>query len=756
MKGTGTSTRDSLNLQLWAIAVAAVSASVIIGWLTGSALLVQWHGRWAPVQFNTALCFLFASAGVLLIDRAPRLAAGAAAAILLLATSTIVEYVFDTEFGADRLFVEPFVLEQTSHPGRMAPNTAFALCLAGLALGFIGIARLRQRFLPAAWSLSLLIALIGAASAAAYAAGAPAATGWKAFTSMAFPTAVMFIATGGVLAAAARRRFGAHDRERWRWLPSMATAALMLIAFNFWQALVAQSVQRLERATVEVLERTRDIVDDRVRGQLNLLERITLQWSHLEGFPDERRWRADAAIVLDHFPYIAGIGLTDANRVYRRAAFRNLTLDAVGNRADSGDLRRRAIEEAIAQRTIRVTPALEILPGGVGFAIAAPMFRDGSFLGLTMAGIRFDDLLRFGRGPQPAGFAAALLEGDRELARVPANDAGPQPGLSRGTQVRLPGASWTLQVWPTAEFARATRGALPELMLGFGVVLALLVGIALAAQQTVARQNRDLSRFTQALEAEIAERRRAEEAAHRLNLELEDRVRERTRDLEAMNRELETFSYSVSHDLRQPLSSIAGYSKLLLDEYGARLDPAALHYLQRIHGNVTRMGLLIDDLLDLARVNRAELDIQPVDLTAVARAILGRLRQQEPQRPVNAHVADGLETRADRVLIEVALENLLANAWKFTRDCKPAEIEVGTEQRDGRKVFFVRDNGAGFDPRYAHKLFGVFQRLHAESEFPGNGVGLATVKQVVARHRGEVWAEGAPGKGAVFFFWLPG
>jgi light-regulated signal transduction histidine kinase (bacteriophytochrome) len=282
------------------------------------------------------------------------------------------------------------------------------------------------------------------------------------------------------------------------------------------------------------------------------------------------------------------------------------------------------------------------------------------------------------------------------------------------------------------------------------------MGIALTAIQLVTRQNRELSRFTGVLEKQIAERMRAEESVRSLNLELEHRVRERTRDLEEMNRELEAFSYSVSHDLRQPLSSIAGFSKMLMDEYGGKLDAAGLHYLQRIYGNVTRMGQLIDDLLDLARVNRAELDLQPVDLTALARQITGRLREQDPQRQAHIRIADGLSARADRRLIEIALDNLLSNASKFSRDRQPAQIEFGSEQRDGRTVFYVRDNGAGFDPRYTGKLFGVFQRLHAESEFPGNGVGLATVKRVITRHHGEVWGESTPGKGAVFFFWLPG
>ncbi|MEX0960465.1 MAG: ATP-binding protein [Burkholderiales bacterium] len=746
--------RIGWGVRLAAGAVAALSMLVIAGWFVASPMLVQLHSQWAPMQLNAAACFLLTGLGLLLLDRAARASLAAGAVVLVVGAITIFEYLAGTETGIDRLLIEPFTTVQTSHPGRMAPNTAAAFCMAGGALLVLGSHRLAARFLPAAWSLGLVTAFIGAISALAYVAGAPAATGWRAFTSMALSTALAFVVTGGAIAAASAVRYGEAERLPWRWLPGLVTTVLLLVAFNLWQALVAQSVERLEIATEQVLDRTRAIVLDRVQAQLNLIERLTMQWSHEEGFPEESRWRSDAAILLDHFPYIAGIGLTDTDWIYRRTAFRNLTLDAVGKRADVDPLRRRAIQEAIAQRTIRITPALEILPGGLGFAIAAPMFRDGTFRGLTMAGIRFDDLLLFAEGPQPRGFVTALLEGDRELIRSPAN--APLQKLSRRAPIELPGATWTLQVWPTPQQVSVSRGTLPELVLGFGILVAILMGIALAAIQLVARKNRELSGFTRVLETEIAERKSAEEAERTLNLELEDRVQERTRDLEAMNKELEAFSYSVSHDLRQPLSSIAGFSKMLMDDYGEKLDAAALHYLQRIHGNVTRMGQLIDDLLDLARVNRAELDIQPVDLTALARQITGRLREPEPQRQVNVHITDGMRAHADRILIGVALENLLSNAWKFSRDRKPAEIEFGCEQRDGRTVFHVRDNGAGYDPQFSHKLFGVFQRLHAESEFPGNGVGLATVNRVIARHHGEVWSESSPGNGAVFFFWLPG
>jgi PAS domain S-box-containing protein len=227
-------------------------------------------------------------------------------------------------------------------------------------------------------------------------------------------------------------------------------------------------------------------------------------------------------------------------------------------------------------------------------------------------------------------------------------------------------------------------------------------------------------------------------------------------DLARANRELEAFSYSVSHDLRAPLRSLHGFSQALLEDYGDHLDAQGRDWLQRIQAASQRMGGLIDDLLTLSRVARREMRLTPVDLSALARSVAEELQQREPGRQVTFCIAAGLKATGDAGLLQVALENLLGNAWKFTSKRPEAVIELGTCEHDGRRAFFVRDDGAGFDMAYAGKLFGAFQRLHAASEFPGSGIGLATVQRIVHRHGGRVWAEGAVGRGATFYFTLEG
>jgi signal transduction histidine kinase len=244
--------------------------------------------------------------------------------------------------------------------------------------------------------------------------------------------------------------------------------------------------------------------------------------------------------------------------------------------------------------------------------------------------------------------------------------------------------------------------------------------------------------------------RRSEQEAR----ELAELRAELVRDLEYKNRELESFSYAVSHDLRAPLRRIESYAGAVVETQCDRLDETGKLFLKRIGETSRQMSQLIDDVLHLARVTRAEVNIHEVDLSALTTAILGRFREVEPERQVDCVVRPGIIVSGDGRLLRIALENLLSNAWKFTARRERARIEFGTRVEEGETVYFVRDDGAGFDMEYVSRLFGPFQRLHLTTEFPGTGIGLATVQRIVHRHGGRVWAEGAVDRGATFSFTL--
>jgi len=252
---------------------------------------------------------------------------------------------------------------------------------------------------------------------------------------------------------------------------------------------------------------------------------------------------------------------------------------------------------------------------------------------------------------------------------------------------------------------------------------------------------------------QMTKRKLAENKMRQLNIELEERVSDRTRQLETANSELESFSYSISHDLRSPLRAIDGFSKALLEDYKDKLDEEGVDFLHRVRNGSQRMGELISDILQLSRFSRSKMTIQEVNLSSLAKTIIEELSLGS-ENNTQIVIQENIKAECDKVLIGAVLQNLLSNACKFSSKNESARVELGCTQQQGERLYFVKDNGVGFDPQYANKLFTPFQRLHSNAEFPGSGIGLATVKRIVARHNGKVWADTIINKGATFFFTL--
>ncbi len=384
-----------------------------------------------------------------------------------------------------------------------------------------------------------------------------------------------------------------------------------------------------------------------------------------------------------------------------------------------------------------------------GFAVYLPVYGEGertetvagrrrALEGFVVGYFRRDGLLDdvFGGGFEPAidfevydgeDVASSSLLYDYDGVER-ATDEGYEPMFSEENRIGVAEREWTLYFATLSRFEKGAESNLPAFVLASGIGVSLLLfGVSWMLV-------------------------RSRVLAERASKDLEDANRE----LEGTNRELEAFSYSVSHDLRAPLRTIDGFSQILQEDYEDRLDEEGVDYLGRVRAASKHMAGLIDDLLDLSRVGRRPLRRESVDLSGLVAGIVEDLRMSDRERRVEFVTEENVAAWADVGLLKVALENLLGNAWKFTSREPEARIEFGVREEGGRLVYYVRDNGAGFDPAYSDKLFGAFQRLHGQDEFEGTGIGLATVARIVHRHGGRVWAEGRVGEGATFYFTLGG
>jgi len=402
---------------------------------------------------------------------------------------------------------------------------------------------------------------------------------------------------------------------------------------------------------------------------------------------------------------------------------------------------------------------LEIqLPAGTRatFVIFVPIYREGTIPatveerrthleGFVYSPLRVDGLLggMYMEGAHP-GIAFEVYSGTKVdaghlLYRSDPEHSKPaeEPDFARTIELNVEGQPWTVLTYTLPRFREGSTKSQAGLALGLGVLSsAALFWASWSQHQATLRL------------------RQSEEDVRRLNIGLEERVRHRTIELETANRELEAFSYSVSHDLRGPLRSLDGFSQMLVDQYSDRLDARGREFLQWVLASANRMGVLIDGFLRLAQLARREMTRESVDLSAIAQIVVADLRRRNPGRGMDVRIEPGILVKGDGQLLQVVFDNLLENAWKFTSHRDGARVEIGSRREGGQVVCYVRDNGAGFDMMFVDKLFKPFERLHKAEEFPGHGVGLATVKRIVERHGGRIWAEAAPQEGAAFYFTL--
>jgi PAS domain S-box-containing protein len=775
-----------------------VGLLVIAAWFARVSVILTFGSK-NPMSFNTALAFAVTGVAlVALVRKRPRVALAAGLFDTVLGVMVLAEYVLNRSLGIDQLIVKAYIAPPHVVPGRSASNTAVCLLLVGASLLVWSPWRTRRRPTVLA-AAACVVGLIAAVAAFGYATGNPTAYGWWHVSAMAFLTSATLLILAFSLLTAAWRDSQMRQAGLPRWLPMLAGALVLGLAV--WQAIVGRAVatERISQGTFTSAATVLGLIlggsaalvvwlAQRAEGR----RRVAVATAARRAEADRETRESENRLFqfLDVMPvgvFIASPGgrpyytSDEGERLLGRGVLPDIGGDDL---VESYGIFQAGTNLPYPTRDLPIVRALRGLrthvddmeihkPDGSVASIEVwgrPVYGASGEIDFAIIAIN-DPSERLAREKIIAG-QAALLELAYDAIFV------------RDLDGRI--TYWNASAEHAYGFTRAEAvGQIARDMLRtqFPEPLASIEAIAsergrwegelthrCANGQSIIAESRWAAQLGpggsllgfMAINRDITSRQDAEREALRrtaeiqaLNASLEQRVQERTVHLDRANKHLTAFTYSVAHDLRTPLRGISGFTEALVEEYGDRLDETGLGYAERIEAASGRMATVLDDLLHLSWVSRAEMDLQDVDLSAEVTAICERLRARDPGRRVRVTVEDGVRATVDLTLIRTALEMLLDNAWKFTAGREDATIEFAAAQVDEAPLCcYVRDNGAGFDPAYADKLFQPFQRLHAVGEFPGAGIGLASVQRIIDRHGGRVWAEGAVGRGATFYFTL--
>lgn len=780
-----------------------VGISVLAGWFLHIAILKSWLPGQVTMRVNTAVGFILLGIALWLLQIKPEaqatrpyhrwLADALSGTVLLIGMLTLAEHLFGWDLGIDQwLFsVRPGEDVGAVRPGLMSPITALDFTLLGSAVLLLDC-RSRRGTWPSQF-LCVAAMLASLAGTLDFILRQPVT-----HTHISLPSAVtFFVFSWGVI----------YARPAWvlaglltsqtsgaRWLRRTVPAVLLLLTFLAWL---------LSKPLLTTVHFS--------WSELNVIALFVSLWvaaflgwtASLLDRNDRRRGQAEAALnlspeKLDQLMerYKDATGETTARGWSRAGITLGVALTCLGFFGSWHSMRQEAADDDWVAHTQTVRTAIEatlascaeVEAGARTYAATG----DETFLASSQVGEQAvaDDLhrLRSLTADNPAqqprlerlgqeidariGSAqrtieerqrtgrvpahALLLEGERRMSVVRATIHEMQNEETRLLEQRQSNASNTRKRTEIVTLVSALAGV--TLLLLAGVITNREINRSTRLRGQIQALNSDLEgrveKRTRELRQSEERLRLSIEEIRKLNEELERRVHERTAELEAANKELEAFTYSVSHDLRAPLRHIGGFSKLLTEDFSGSLPPEAQHHLQRIEEGTRRMGQLVDDLLNLARVGRRQLSLQVTGLNSLVDEVMESLKPDVGDRQVEWKVGKLPFVECDPALLKQALQNLLANALKFTRTRSPTVIEIDQREENGTPVIYVRDNGVGFSMKYADKLFGVFQRLHRQEDFEGTGVGLATVQRIIQKHGGRIWAEAELDKGATFSFTL--
>lgn len=765
--------------------VALIGLGVIIGWHFHSLALVQVIPGAIPMQYNTALCFiaLALSAGALISKRLPTfLAVLGDGFVGLMGAAVIFEYAARISLGIDTFFFYPWNQTLSADPGRMALTSAISFAVAGFSGGLLAFKRQTLVVFAVAHALPLSL---GLTSLFGYLFGITYVLPFRLGSQMAVHTAFAFTIYSISMLFYVWRQIPQTEEGLPRWSPGIVIVIVPVFFIGFTsvgqdnslvsvvgQMLLALAVAALLALAIRQLNQTRIVYKGLILISIPLLFVLGFVW-----LVNQQRQAGEQAqtLALHSQEVIARTHNLSESLVDAQASVRGFVITGEASYLEPYQTAARRIPEEVKQLQTLVSdnPQQSERAENLSRKALERLNALEETKTLLNAGRRDDAiaLIKSGSGKQ-------LMDEFRGLE----NEFLAEEQRLDETRRQEVQNSWQRFDW------LLVAGTSADLLLAFMLAFLFTSGIGrrlrtltenaraladgnslarpLAGTDEIAKLDKTFHQMAQALqksrdelESKVEERTsellQATEEIQKLNESLENRVVERTAQLEAANKELEAFSYSVSHDLCAPLRAIDGFSRIFQEDYAEKLDDEGRRVLNVIRSNAQNMGQLIDDLLAFSRLGRKEIEPTKIDMSELARDVFGGLESNSDSRTNNLEVECLPEATGDRSLLRQVFVNLLSNAVKYSETKENAPIKVGGRNENGENIYYVQDNGVGFDMKYADKLFGVFQRLHSAEEFEGTGVGLAIVQRIINRHGGRVWAKAEVGKGATFYFALP-
>lgn len=721
-----------------------IGLSVVTGWHTQTALLVQWSPDFSPTHYLTALGFLFGGAGLIALAlNVSRTAAVCGSTVFLIGWATLGAHFFDIHFGVEQFLTGADFMSGIASLGRSSPNSALSLIISG---GAVYIASKRQAQKQVLLILGLMGALIVALALAilfGHLRGLQTAYGWASDTRTGVVSMAGFMVLGiGILATAWHLKTWKVSNAS-NGISALTGLGIVLLSMLLWGALVGQEEAQFKRLVENDATALSREIAPLLQSRIASIERIAKRQAG-RNTAEVLEWKSDAVLHVGYYSGQTVMGIADVDLQVKTAVPENKAALLQRMAQASAD----RLRPALGQRGSGSDAALIQVPGAkVGdttFLIAVPLENAGLYNGFIMSLFDLKTALAAVVAEKTAhGYSVAITQDGRMLYRSDAPGTPLDKKWGREIPLQIGDATWQVRIWPRAQRLNEAQSDLPETALVVGFVMAFLVMLVLELNFAARNQATELELSAKSLLDEINERKTAQEA-----------LEKSTAELARSNRELQQFAYVASHDLQEPLRMVVSYMQLIERRYKEKLDEDGKEFIHFAVDGASRMQQLIQSLLTYSRVGTNAKPFEPTALEKVFEQARSNLHMAiEESGTTITH--DRLPTvMADETQLMQLFQNLLGNAIKFRGKDAP-RIHVSVEDKRSAWLFTVHDNGIGFDPQYAERIFIIFQRLQRRDEYPGTGIGLSVCKKIVERHGGTIWAESQEGRGATFSFSIP-